>query len=260
MTHPASPSAPTTQPPLPTWAADLLRTPPHRVVGRVWSTTPGLSAQDAPRDRAAEGRDVVGASRSCLRTAWGLDPVVQRSFARAALWSRPGPMVDLACGGLAATADLYAVARRPLLLVDRSLSMLLRAEERLARRGDVVLLHADVDELELRPQGVDTVACLGMLHLVQRPADLVGRITTWVRPGGTAFLSGLTRGRGGSDLLLGALARAGQLAPPRTQDELVTTLGLPGARVVRRGAMTFVDAVVTGSPLDARDTRGPATV
>ncbi|WP_407568199.1 class I SAM-dependent methyltransferase [Arsenicicoccus dermatophilus] len=252
--------APTTQPPLPTWAADLLRTPPHRVVGRVWSTTPGLSAQHTPRDLAAEGYDLVGVSRGYLRTAWGLDPVDQRSFARAALWSRPGPMVDLACGGLTATADLYAAARRPLLLVDRSLSMLLRAEERLARRGDVVLLHADVDELELRRQGADTVACLGMLHLVDRPADLVGRLTRWVRPGGTVHLSSLTLGRSGSDLLLEALARAGELAPPRTQDELVAALGLPRARVVRRGAMSFVDAVVTGHPLDARDARGPATV
>ncbi|MTB70623.1 methyltransferase domain-containing protein [Arsenicicoccus sp. MKL-02] len=231
---------------LPDWCADLLDRPDalHRVAGRVWSTTPGLSARSAPRDRGAEGYDALAASRGYLRTAWGLDPVDQRSFARAALASRRGPMVDVACGGLALTADLYARAARPLLLVDRSLAVLLRAEERLARRGEVVLVQAELDALPLRPRSVDTVACLGVLHLVPDADRLGERLASWVRPGGTLHASSLTRGRRGSDALLEALHRAGELARPRTPEEVVRSLPLPRPRVVQRGAMTYVDGVV----------------
>lgn len=232
--------------PLPGWCADLLDRPDalHRVAGRVWSTTSGLSARSAPRDRGAEGYDALAASRGYLRTAWGLDPVDQRSFARSALASRRGPLVDVACGGLALTADLYARSRRPLLLVDRSLAVLLRAEERLARRGEVVLVQSDLDVLPLRERAADTVACLGVVHLVPDAEALVTRLAGWVRPGGTLYLSSLTRGRPGSDLLLDAMHRAGELAPPRTPAEVVRSVPLTDPRVVQRGAMTYVDAVV----------------
>lgn len=235
---------------LPDWCTDLLQDPGsvHAVAGRVWSLTAGLSRADAGHDLPSEGYDAVAASRGYLRTAWGVDPVDQRAFARSALASRRGPMVDVACGGLALTADLYARSRRPLLLVDRSLPVLLRAEERLARRGEVVLLHADVEGLRLVPGSVSTAAGLGVLHLVDDAEGLVRHLTGWVRPGGTVYLSSLTTGRRGSDVVLDLLQRTGELAPPRTPEQVVGVAGLPGARVVRRGAMTYVDGVVPVHP------------
>jgi hypothetical protein len=38
--------------------------------------------------------------------------------------------------------------------------------------------------------------------------------------------------------------RAGELAPPRTPAEVVRSVPLTDPRVVQRGAMTYVDAVV----------------
>jgi len=83
----------------------------------IWSTLPG-DAHGQRYDRRARLYDALVGSPAYNRLAWGSAPRSYSAFAERAVRSADGPFLDAGCGSLLFTANGYARARRPLLLVD----------------------------------------------------------------------------------------------------------------------------------------------
>lgn len=201
----------------------------------------GLDAGAAYDGRAA-AFDRLVASRLYNRVAWGTDPGDYERFARTAVDSAAGPLLEVAAGTAAASAAAHRSNARPVVLTDRSRDMLAVAAQRLATDGrvrpNVRFVQADAFHLPFEPGGFDTVLCLGFLHLVDDPLDLVGRLRQQLRPGGRMFCSSLVSATRVGSRYLALLHRAGEVAPPRTADELA---GLLGTVVRRRGSMAYFE-------------------
>lgn len=201
----------------------------------------GLPDGGAYDGRAAAYDRLVG-SRLYNRLAWGTDPLDYEAFARRAVTSASGPLLDVAAGTATATAGAYRITNRSIVLTDRSIDMLRVAAERIAGDGElrpgIRFVQADAFHLPFEPGGFDTVLCLGFLHLVDDPTDFVTGLRAQLASGGRAFVSSLVAGNRVGDRYLRLLHRLGEVAAPRTADELADLFDTP---VLRHGSMAYLE-------------------
>jgi len=201
----------------------------------------GLTA-GAEYDGRAAAYDRLVTSRLYNRLAWGTDPADYAAFARRAVDSAPGPLLDVAAGTAAATADAYRNSSRTVVLTDRSRDMLAEAAQRLAAGGavrpGVRFVQADAFALPFQPAEFDTVVCLGFLHLVDDAVGFIGGLRSLVAPGGRVFCSSLVAATPIGTRYLRLLRRAGEVAAVRTADDLATMFRSP---VLRRGSMAYLE-------------------
>lgn len=202
------------------------------------------SAWDAPEsvyDRRAATYDAMVSSRLYNRLAWGTDPADYAAFAREAVESGTGPLLDVAAGTATATADAYLAGSRPVVITDRSRGMLALAAQRLTidgrPRAHTRFVQADAFALPFPPGGFETVVCLGFLHLVDDPVPFVDGLRAQLRPGGRLFASSLVAATTVGTRYLRFLHRAGEMATPRTADQLADLFGVP---VRRRASMAYL--------------------
>jgi len=193
-------------------------------------------------DGRAAAYDRLVASRLYNRLAWGAAPGDYTAFARRAVGSASGPLLDVAAGTATATADAYRASDRTIVVTDRSADMLRVAAERIAGDGElrrgVRFVQADAFDLPFEPGGFDTVVCLGFLHLVDNRRALVDVLLAQARVGGRVFVSSLVAGNRVGDRYLRLLHRLGEVAEPRTADELADEFGVA---VLRHGSMAYLE-------------------
>ncbi|MEA5052402.1 MAG: class I SAM-dependent methyltransferase [Propionicimonas sp.] len=211
--------------------------------GVVIETRPDLDP-GARYDGRAAGYDWLIGRELYNRIAWSTSPRDYEAFARRAVRSASGPLLDVAAGTATATANAYRTSSRPVVVTDRSRDMLARAARRIADgtrvRPGVRFVQVDAFALPFAPGSFDTVACLGFLHLVDDPAGFLDLLTALLKPGGRLFCSSLVAETGRGARYLALLRRAGEVATPRTADELATIT----ARTWRsRGCMAYLEAV-----------------
>lgn len=209
--------------------------------GVVIETQPGLDP-GARYDGRAAGYDWLIGLGLYNRLAWSTSPRDYAAFAQQAVDSGTGPLLDVAAGTAAATAQAYRSSTRPTIVSDRSRDMLARAAQRLADgdrvRPGIRFVQADAFDLPFAPGSFDTVVCLGFLHLVEDPAGLLAHLRAQLRPGGRLFCSSLVAATPRGTRYLNLLHRAGEVAPPRTADELAS---ITGQTWRRRGSMTYLE-------------------
>src|SRR4051812_8948588 len=178
------------------------------------------SAAAAHYDRMGWVYDAVCGTRAYDALVWNTTPEVSRDFARGVFGSRAeGPHVELGCGSLLFTADLYAHDRgRPCVLIDPSLAMLRMARQRLRSRTGavprhVVLVRGDSTRLPVSLAFAATVLSMHVLHVVADREAFIERLAALARPReATVGLTCLVRTGAWRDALLHALHRAGELA------------------------------------------------
>lgn len=228
--------------------ADLLQPafPLRRLGDGLFSVLPD-DAPGHPYDARAAAYDAVVGSRLYNRLFWGTSPRRYEAFARAAVASRlSGWLLDAGCGTLRFTAPAYLTAHRPIVVLDRSLGMLERARDRVAAQagglpGHLVFLQADLLDLPFRPATMETVLCMGMLHLFDKPTRLVASLRALLVPGGTCYLTSLVENDRFGDRYLRFLHRAGEVAPPRHAEALQALLA-PAFSVCLQGNMAYAAA------------------
>jgi SAM-dependent methyltransferase len=216
------------------------------VAGRIVSA---LAADDAGAlyDRHARIYDRLIGNRVYNRVVWGTLPGDYTAFAGEALGAGVGPLLDVGCGTLVFTAAHYATAEREVVLVDRSVAMLKKAAERLPADGAATLVQADLHDLPFAPASFATVACHGVLHVLEDPWAALRALGEQVAPGGRLFASMLVTDRGVGRRYLGVLERAGEVGPPRSSAELAAAAREvfgAGAVVIRTGSMAWLRAGV----------------
>ncbi len=230
---------------------ETLLGPAHRIRAlgaRTWSAVPEGTGEETTYDRRAALYDAVTGSPVYNRLVWGTSPRDYTRFAAAAVASGTGPLLDIGCGTALFTAEVYRDTERPVILSDRALAMLERAAARIGG-GTAEFLHADVFDLEaagLRPHAFATVACHGVLHLLDDPAALARQLARFAAPGAQIFATSLVADPTRAKLMLHLLHRGGEAAAPRTVAELTELLTpvLPNLTVQRTGAMAFLTARV----------------
>jgi SAM-dependent methyltransferase len=202
--------------------------------------------EGARYDRRAATYDRLIASRSYNRLAWGTSPSQYTAFAAEALAAGSGHLLDAGCGTATFTAAAYGEARRPLVLIDLSVDMLERAARRLAD-APAAFVQADLRDLPFAAGQFSTVACFGVLHLLDDPAAALAALRDQLADGGQLFASMLVADRAVGRVYLQALRRAGEVARPRRAEELAglahAVFGAP-VDIRRTGSMAWLRATV----------------
>lgn len=211
----------------------------------MWRVESLLDDAGAPYDRRAALYDRLVRSRIYNQLAWGTTPDDYTHFAASAFASSTGPLLEAAAGSAAATAELHANSQRPAVLVDRSHAMLERAARRIAatRNGQEVPAHirfvqGDLFALPLPSHEFTTILGLGLTHLFDDLPGLVGALRKRLTPGGQLYLAGLVAETRRGRWYLETLHRAGEVAVPRTAEELKAALDGPTA-FHRTGCMAY---------------------
>ena len=202
----------------------------------MWRIESELEDAGAPYDSRAAVYDRLVRSRAYNRIAWSTSPRDYAAFAARAFAasSADGPLLEVAAGSAAATAELHARSSRPTVLVDLSRAMLDRAARRIAASTDdgevparVGLVQADLLRLRFPPHGFTTVLGLGLTHLFDDLPALVAALRDQLAPDGRLFLAGLVAETRRGRRYLDVLHRAGEVTEPLTAEQLRVALGRP---------------------------------
>lgn len=213
--------------------------------------TPVVSAlpagdEGARYDRRAATYDRLIGNRAYNRLAWGTSPSQYAAFAAEAVAADSGWLLDVGCGTTTFTAAAYREARRPLVLSDRSLDMLEHAAQRLVD-APAAFVQADLLDLPFAAGHFSTVACFGVLHVLDDPRGALAALRDQLAPGGQLFASMLVADRAVGHAYLSALHRAGEVAKPlRTEHLAAAAQAVFGAPVdiQRTGSMAWLRAAI----------------
>lgn len=220
----------------------------------------GGHAPESAYDWMGAAYDRMVGSRLYNRAVWGTDPDDYAGFARRAVASSDGPLLEVAAGAATATADAYLASGRPVVVTDASRHMLTLAARRLTvdgrARPGTRFVRADAYALPFPPGGFDTVVCLGFLHMVEDLTGFVDGLLAQLRPGGRLFATSLVLAGGFGSRYLRMLHKHGVVVAPRTADELAEEFGVP---VLRRGGMAYLELVASGPETSEPETSEPAT-
>lgn len=200
----------------------------------------------SPYDRRAALYDRVVGTAIYNRMFWGTSPASYAAFAAAAVHASDGPLLDVGCGSAVFTADAYRNARRPIVLVDRSLGMLTQAAQRISSPdpAQVAFMQADLFDLPFRSGSFTTVACHGVLHLFEDPVGVLHALRAQLAAGSSLYASALVAETAVGRRYLTVLHRAGEVAVPRHEYELAaaTRTVFSDVEIHREGCMAFITA------------------
>lgn len=210
---------------------------PKRLKGTLfsmWRIESDANGIGAPYDLRAAVYDHLVRSRAYNRLAWSTTPNDYTRFGARAFAASDGPLLEVAAGSAAATAELHARSLRPTVLLDRSRPMLERAAARLSQLtlggevpANVRLVQADIFAPPPEFPEFTTVLGLGLTHLFDDLPGLVRALRRMVTPGGQLYLAGLVAETRRGRRYLQLLHRAGEVGEPRTADQLRAALGRP---------------------------------
>jgi ubiquinone/menaquinone biosynthesis C-methylase UbiE len=190
----------------------------------IWSVLDGEPAVQS-YDSIAGVYDRIVGNRLYQQLVWGNDIERDTEFSRAAAKSSAGWWLDAGCGSLLFTAPVHAQSGRPTILFDLSIGMLQRARDRLIEHcghlpEHVLLVQGDVLALPFRQSGFETILCPGIIHLFEKPAELLESLATTLEPGGGLYLSSLVTDRAFGARMLRLMQRTGETPNPIDTAEL----------------------------------------
>ncbi|MDQ3929179.1 MAG: class I SAM-dependent methyltransferase [Chloroflexota bacterium] len=203
-------------------------------------------------DKQAGLYDALVGNPLYLRVAWENRREDYTRFAQEALRSaREGWFLDAGCGSLLFTAGMYSRnLERPAVLLDQSIEMLKRGRARLVKRNggvpeNVYLLQGDLMDLPFRDGVFTTVMSMSTLHLFENGRELVANLTRQLAQGGELYMMSLVLDGSKSDGYLRFLNSGGQVATPRSPEEVVSLFAGQGGKLYKRltGNMMYMKLV-----------------
>lgn len=192
--------------------------------------------------------DLVACNRVYNRLVWGYRTSEFHALCHKALTSSArGWILDAGCGPLAFTARAYAgYSKRPVVLLDQSITMLRMAKTRLMKLtgavpANMVFLCGDALELPFKPKSFDTIISMNLLHVLDDVQKVVLGIRKVLADGGTISFTTLVLNDRFADKYIHMLARMGEVIP-RKADRLLEAFDNLHMRVECRiqGNMAFL--------------------
>jgi SAM-dependent methyltransferase len=184
--------------------------------------------------------DVVACNRFYNWLMWGYsikDYVVLCEDILAS--SSEGWVLDLACGSLAFTAEMYAnCLNRPVVFLDQSLKLLRKGKFRIEKlKGNIpknmFFLHADALDLPFKANIFHTVISLNLLHCIDDVKTALKEIKRVLTDGGNSAITTLVQSSRWSNFYLNMLAGSGALIS-RSSDELLSEFNNMGMQVTHK--------------------------
>jgi SAM-dependent methyltransferase len=172
--------------------------------------------------------DLVACNRVYNWLMWGYSIKDYSTLCKDSLASSSeGWVLDLACGSLAFTAEIYAnCSNRPVVFLDQSLNLLRKGKSRLEKlKGkipeNIFFLHADALQLPFRENSFRTVILLNLLHCLDDVKTVLKEMKRVLTVGGNSAITTLVQSNRWSNRYLNILAESGALIS-RNQDELLS--------------------------------------
>ncbi len=220
---------------------------PHLLTGGIATVLPP-NERPAGYDRIAALYDLVVGNGLYNRLVWGNWPSRYAYAARRALeTAADGEVLDCACGSLCFTAGAYRRGRPDrMILFDRSLGMLRRAQRRLPNGR---FLQGDALAMPFRDRLFRTSMAWGLLHIFEIGSPLLAELRRVTAPGGRVFATGLAlTGRSQGDWMLARLHGRGEAAEPRRWEAMRDEFDrfFPGSRADLQGNMLLLEGRVPG--------------
>ncbi len=161
--------------------------------------------------------------------------------------SHKGWVLDLACGSLAFTAEIYAkCSNRPVVFLDQSLKLLRKGKFRLEQlKGNIpenmFFLHADALQLPFKANIFHTVISLNLLHCIDDVKTALKEIKRVLIDGGNFAITTLVQSSRCSNRYLNMLAGSGALIS-RSPDELLSAFNDMEMQVTHevKGNLAFI--------------------
>ncbi len=200
-------------------------------------------------DRMANFYDKVVCNRFYNRVVWGYSVKSYDAVVRNALGSSAdGWVLDAGCGSLAFTAKTYlGLSERPMVFLDKSLSLLRIAKERLIDlSGDVpenmVFLQGDALDLPFKEKVFQTVVAMNLLHVIPEIENVVRGIKKVLKDKGTITFTTLVKSnRVFANRYLNFMGSMGEAVPRDINQllEVFTKLNMPVEHKVA-GNLAFI--------------------
>ena len=192
--------------------------------------------------------DVVACNRFYNWLMWGYSIKDYATLCENTLASSSeGWVLDLACGSLAFTAEIYAnCSNRPAVFLDQSLKLLRKAKFRLDKlKGNIsenmFFLHADALQLPFKANIFHTVISLNLLHCIDDVKTALKEIKRVLTDGGNSAITTLVQGSRWSNRYLNALAGSGALIS-RSPNEILSAFNDMEMQVTHKikGNLAFI--------------------
>ena len=171
--------------------------------------------------------DVVACNRFYNWLMWGYSINDYATLCEDSLASSSeGWVLDLACGSLAFTAEIYAnCSNRPVVFLDQSLKLLRKGKSRLEKlKGSIsdkmFFLHADALQLPFKANIFHTVISLNLLHCLNDVKTALKEIKRVLTHGGNSAITTLVQSSRWSNRYLNMLAGSGALISRNTGELL----------------------------------------
>lgn len=177
---------------------------------------------------AATIYDVVACNRFYNWMMWGYSTKDYTALCKESLASSTnGWVLDLACGSLAFTAEIYAnCSNRSLVFLDQSLKLLRKGKSRIKQlRGDIpeniFFLQADALQLPFKENVFHTIISLNLLHCLHDVNAVLRELKRTLIDGGNSAITTLVQSSRWSTSYLNMLSRSGALIS-RSADEILS--------------------------------------
>ena len=172
--------------------------------------------------------DVVACNRFYNWLMWGYSIKGYSTLCEDSLASSSeGWVLDLACGSLAFTAEIYAnCSNRPVVFLDQSLKLLRKGKSRLEKlKGNIsenmFFLHADALQLPFKANIFHTVISLNLLHCIDDLKTALKEIKRVLADDGNSAITTLVQSSRWSNRYLNMLAGSGAFIS-RSPDEILS--------------------------------------
>ena len=210
------------------------------------------SSGDSPGDYDSIGAstiyDLVACNRFYNRLMWGYSIKEYVTLCDNRLASSSGGWVlDLACGSLAFTAEIYANgSNRPVVFLDQSLKLLRKGKSRLEKlmgriSKNMFFIHADALQLPFKDNIFNTVISLNLLHCIDDVKTALKEIKRVLTDDGNLAITTLVKSNRWSNRYLDILDGSGALIS-RGLDELLSTFNDTEMQVTHKihGNLAFI--------------------
>ena len=195
--------------------------------------------------------DKLISSQLYNRLMWGNLPKDYAAFNRKAIEIHPGGTIaDIACGTLSFSADVYAkICPENLVLCDLSYEMLRIGKERITRLTaddpGFTFLRSDALNLPFADRSIQTLICIGFIHVLNEPELLLKELLRVLKPGGSLYLTSLCTDRKFSARYLRLLHKKGHVSTPKHSSEVLQLVSGQGFKIVNswvKGGMVYIQA------------------
>jgi ubiquinone/menaquinone biosynthesis C-methylase UbiE len=225
--------------------AGIIKVPLYRTQNNIYSCLDANTA--SPYDVKARAYEWLVSQYTYNKVMWGTTPCYYFDFAKQLLEKEAPLRLDVGCGGLSQTAELYAQLKSTAVLLDSSERMLQLGKRLILKQNkrmpaNLLFLQADALHLPFYEEVFDQVMSFGMIHLFNDKAQFIAEALRVLKPKGTFGFSVLTNNRKLSRKYLNLLFEKGEVGKPVSSGEILELFHSLGHAFTyyRVGSMLFI--------------------